>query len=179
MTIKQLKDKYVVEKGYENWYDYLDYCNSNGFDESEIGYNDLIIFCTKYHVQEALKQALESIPCLGSSSDIPTYEEVEEAIYGYSMEKAAYNFCDNVVRPKDETRSLFFAFCTGFSTHQELVKDKLFTIEDMKLFAAELIGRYKSGKIQEFEDVQDIIESYLPKTEWEVEITPEGKIVLL
>ena len=59
MTIKQLKDKYAVEKGYENWYDYLDYCNSNGFDESEIGYNDLIIFCTKYHVQKALKQASE------------------------------------------------------------------------------------------------------------------------
>ena len=34
----------------------------------------------KYHVQEALKQALESIPCLGSSTDIASYEEVEEAI---------------------------------------------------------------------------------------------------
>ena len=34
----------------------------------------------KYHVEEALKQALESIPCLGSSTDIASYEEVEEAI---------------------------------------------------------------------------------------------------
>ena len=34
----------------------------------------------KMHVQEALKQALESIPCLGSSTDIANYEEVEEAV---------------------------------------------------------------------------------------------------
>lgn len=34
----------------------------------------------KLHVQEALKQALESIPCLGSSTDIASYGEVEEAV---------------------------------------------------------------------------------------------------
>lgn len=39
-----------------------------------------LIEFAKYHVQLALKEALESIPCLGSSSDIATYEEVEEAV---------------------------------------------------------------------------------------------------
>lgn len=34
----------------------------------------------KLHVKAALKEALESIPCLGSSTDIATYEEVEEAV---------------------------------------------------------------------------------------------------
>lgn len=34
----------------------------------------------KMHVQEVLKQALESIPCLGSSTDIPSIEEVEKAV---------------------------------------------------------------------------------------------------
>ena len=34
----------------------------------------------RLHVEEALKEALESIPCLGSSTDIATYEEVEEAV---------------------------------------------------------------------------------------------------
>jgi len=34
----------------------------------------------KLHVEAALKEALESIPCLGSSSDIATYEEVEDAV---------------------------------------------------------------------------------------------------
>lgn len=40
---------------------------------------DLIEFA-KLHVQAALKEALESIPCLGSSTDIPSYEEVEDAV---------------------------------------------------------------------------------------------------
>ena len=34
----------------------------------------------KLHVTQALKEALESIPCLGSSSDIATYKEVEDAV---------------------------------------------------------------------------------------------------
>lgn len=34
----------------------------------------------KLHVQEALKQAVNSIPCLGSSTDIPTVKEVEVAV---------------------------------------------------------------------------------------------------
>lgn len=41
--------------------------------------NKMIEFA-KLHVNAALKEALESIPCLGSSSDIPTYKEVEEAV---------------------------------------------------------------------------------------------------
>ena len=41
---------------------------------------EAMIEFAKMHVQEALKQALESIPCLGSSTDIANYEEVEEAV---------------------------------------------------------------------------------------------------
>ena len=41
---------------------------------------DAMIEFAKLHVQEALKQALNSIPCLGSSTDIPTVEEVEVAV---------------------------------------------------------------------------------------------------
>ena len=41
---------------------------------------ELMIAFAKMHVQEALKQAFDSIPCLGSSTDIASYEEVEEAI---------------------------------------------------------------------------------------------------
>jgi hypothetical protein len=35
---------------------------------------------TKLHVTAALKEALESIPCLGSSTDIATYDEIEHAV---------------------------------------------------------------------------------------------------
>ena len=41
---------------------------------------ELMIEFAKMHVQEALNQALESIPCLGSSTDIPSIEEVEKAV---------------------------------------------------------------------------------------------------
>ena len=51
------------------------------FDEGNFNnVTDMLIEFAKMHVQEALKQALESIPCLGSSTDIANYEEVEEAI---------------------------------------------------------------------------------------------------
>jgi len=40
---------------------------------------DLIEFA-KLHVEAALKAALDSIPCLGSSTDIATYDEVEKEI---------------------------------------------------------------------------------------------------
>lgn len=50
---------------------------------------DLMTEFAKLHVKEALKAALESIPCLGSSSDIATYEEVKSAVLN------AYNL-DNI-----------------------------------------------------------------------------------
>ena len=53
----------------------------NKFEQGEI--DELIsshIEFAKLHVTAALKEALESIPCLGSSSDIATYEEVENAV---------------------------------------------------------------------------------------------------
>jgi hypothetical protein len=39
-----------------------------------------VIEFAELHVKAALKEALDSIPCLGSSSDIATYEEIEVAV---------------------------------------------------------------------------------------------------
>ena len=51
------------------------------FDEGNFNnVTDMLIEFAKMHVQEALKQAFDSIPCLGSSTDIPSIEEVEEAV---------------------------------------------------------------------------------------------------
>lgn len=41
---------------------------------------DIMIEFAELHVRAALLEALDSIPCLGSSTDIPTYEEVECAV---------------------------------------------------------------------------------------------------
>lgn len=46
--------------------------------QKEIG--ELMIEFAKLHVKAALQAALESIPCLGSSTDIATYEEVEKEV---------------------------------------------------------------------------------------------------
>jgi hypothetical protein len=47
---------------------------------------EIMIEFAKLHVEQALKEALESIPCLGSSSDIATYEEVEyEVLNSYPL----------------------------------------------------------------------------------------------
>lgn len=59
MNIKELKNKFAKELGYENWLDYLNYCNSNGFNEIEIGYDKLIKYCSEYYVKQALKEASE------------------------------------------------------------------------------------------------------------------------
>jgi hypothetical protein len=40
--LKKFKDEWAQEKGYENWYDYKDHCDSHGYDESEIGYDELM-----------------------------------------------------------------------------------------------------------------------------------------
>jgi len=58
--------------------------SSDGYSTNEvIDVEDAIEFAIAYaklHVKAALEAALESIPCLGSSTDIATYEEVEEEV---------------------------------------------------------------------------------------------------
>lgn len=60
---------------------------SNFFIDDHEEISNLMIKFAKYHVKLALQEALESIPCLGSSSDIPSYEEVEnEVLNCYSLD---------------------------------------------------------------------------------------------
>lgn len=67
---------YIIQDGIEDVYDSL----------STVA--GAMIEFAKLHVEAALKEALESIPCLGSSSDNlhpwfhppATYEEVEDAV---------------------------------------------------------------------------------------------------
>jgi hypothetical protein len=58
-----------------------EFCNERlGFEQYGTDVPYFMIEFAKLHVEAALKEALESIPCLGSSSDIATYEEVENAV---------------------------------------------------------------------------------------------------
>lgn len=79
MTAEELFNNY---KNYtaltEGHYEYL-------VDEED--FKEALIEFAKYHVQEALKEALDSVPCLGSSTDIASYEGVAEAVLNsYTLE---------------------------------------------------------------------------------------------
>ena len=74
-TAKKFLEEYPV-----SGYDEGDYCKSD--------VEDFMMKFAKLHVKAALKEALGSIPCLGSSTDIPSYEEVEDAVLNcYSLDK--------------------------------------------------------------------------------------------
>jgi hypothetical protein len=103
--------------------------------------------------------------------------EVEEVVYGYSVEKMA-----NDEYPIERGGSMWMpskydlsqndkqeGYIKGFKAHQELVKDKLFTVDDM-------MEAFTRGYIDGIERTEDITyyadkfhKSLLPKTEWEVE----------
>lgn len=90
--------------------------------------------------------------------------ETEELVYEYSVEKLA------ALSALDEEYSLdahYRGYKLGFKKHQKLVKDKLFTIEDIKTF-------YKHIKTHTFDEAISLI---LPKTEWNVQFI-DGKLKL-
>lgn len=71
----------TAEEIYKNYVDF-DIVPFKNYNE-ELIKNDTklaMIKFAQYHVEQALKEALDSIPCLGSSTDIASYDEVEEAV---------------------------------------------------------------------------------------------------
>ncbi len=117
--------------------------------------------------------------------------EVEEAIYGYSVEKMAERLYSRVISENEYDFKRGFEI--GFNVHKELVKDKLFTVEDMiNAFVAgtnsgvnyESLVDYDSGNSEEAEDFaksefEEFKKSLLPKTEWDAEIDEQGNLKLI
>ena len=126
--------------------------------------------------------------------------EVEEAIYGYDVKKMAEkdvpfkqdgSYQTTRIDMNYEKRK---GYIQGFKTALELVKDKFALSIDQihKIIAMSKMAKTDDGLIDMdswisngYEGAtpayseEEIIKSLLPKTEWDVEITPEGKIVLL
>jgi len=40
--LRAFKDEYAQRKGFEDWNDFLSYCDYNAFNESEVGYDELM-----------------------------------------------------------------------------------------------------------------------------------------
>jgi hypothetical protein len=108
--------------------------------------------------------------------------EVEELINGYSVEKMSYEATkkqlirifsgESAEDIDDDIQKRRYYYELGFNAHKELVKDKLFTVENIEQAMIEGLT------IEQF--WEKCCKSLLPKTEWLIkEITPEGKIILL
>jgi hydroxymethylpyrimidine pyrophosphatase-like HAD family hydrolase len=96
--------------------------------------------------------------------------EVEELINGYNVEKMGKE-----ILPDDGDWQRRFDVIKGFNAHKELVKDKFFTVDDMKIALSEAFKASQEGyQITS----NEIIQSLLPKTEWEVEFDEQGKLKL-
>lgn len=54
--LRKFKDDYAVKMeitDVNDWYSYVQWCKSNGFDESEIGYDDLIIDYYQFRLENS------------------------------------------------------------------------------------------------------------------------------
>ncbi len=114
--------------------------------------------------------------------------EVEEAINGYNVEKMIpTKFCipHKHYISKDDKICYDTGFKDGFKAHQELAKDKLFTIEDIKkaFNAGYDLHTWEELNIpndeRDYHNEHDYIQSLLPKTEWDIKFDEQGKIKLL
>jgi len=109
--------------------------------------------------------------------------EVEEAINGYSIYQKALDFAITSKIYIDDEKTHDEVAESLISFHKELVKDKLFTVEDMLNFSWWLnknLGQYSSDENAHFElkYFNQWKKLNPPKTEWDVTFDEQGKISL-
>lgn len=92
-----------------------------------------------------------------------SHSEIEELVNGYSVEEMAEQAITN--NPKD--------WIKGFKAHESLVKDKLFTIENMREAFFDM--KYPHDEV----DFQHLLQRKGYKTEWDIEIDENNKITLI
>ena len=113
-------------------------------------------------------------------------EIFEQVVYGYSKISVTYTLTKEKAEKDSQIDLNAYAngILKGFEAHQELVKDKLFTVEDMiNAFREgtnagalhESLVDYDSHDSEEAEEFsetefKEFKHSLLPKTEWDIEI---------
>lgn len=110
--------------------------------------------------------------------------EIEEAIYGYSVRKMAWNLfggsfeARQVESEEEADRTVQFGI-ECINAHKELVKDKVFTGEQIVQAIAFGFGICKQHNRAPFNlEQKEFIQSLLPKTEWDCKVV-NGKIELI
>jgi hypothetical protein len=141
------------------------------------------------HSTEPLDKDIHGFGYCWTKDIIPLpLSQVEEAINGYSVEKMAYDVAFRFIGTDfEQVEYLQSLIVDMFNAHKELVKDKLFTIEDMRK-AIEIAQTSTYVSTQHFSGhssvkhnfkPDEIIQSLLPKTEWEVTFNEQGKLKLI
>jgi len=110
--------------------------------------------------------------------------EVEEAINGYSVEKMAKNYGNIFSLEGGHRNYAAQGWLDGFKAHQELMKNKLFSLATvdgcMMSIANWIVKNNITSGTEILTKIGEISESLLlPKTEWDVEFDEQGKIKLL
>lgn len=112
--------------------------------------------------------------------------EIEELTQGYSIEKMAeYHWRMQYIMALDESIKPYIIedYKSGFKAAMELMKDKLFTIEDMRKMYDISCGKISLDLIPDQSEnnqrFNTFIQPLLPKTEWSCGIDSNGKIKLI
>lgn len=110
----------------------------------------------------------------GDNVQILSLSEVEEVVYGYNVEAMAndwlrINYGDVLCGD-----AMMDGFNDGFKAHRELAKNKLFTIEDMM---KGIEAGFRNARYHGYTP-KEILQSLLPKTEWDVTFDEQGKLIL-
>lgn len=127
----------------------------------------VIRFVKMYLKDEWCKKITHSTELLEGVKNI-SLSEVEELIYGY-IDKSSKNISRLAQVSTEYEAGFNLGYKIGYKDSQEDIKDKLFTIED--IFKAIQLAR--QDFIEENIDIKhptEIIQSLLPKQEWEIEI---------
>lgn len=166
-------------------------------DDSEIKQDDLthcsysgnINKCFGFEKKECCKKITHSTEKLVGVVKL-NLSDVEEVLYGYNVDKMAENNAKKVGHYGG-----YQSYINGFKEHQELVKDKLFTLEQLFEFAEEYsnyIDKCTKSNVINPSSPEKYFENpfnlknrkiakqiNLPKTEWDIEINEHNKITLL
>lgn len=129
-------------------------------------YDSPIIYKTCEKFFEIGKEALKITHSFGKELEgveNRALSEAQEIEYGYSLQsKIAKHLEDNHIEASQKRVQVVMSLI------QELVKDKLFTFEDIKR-AIHFGVSFKDDFVAGNKKVNEIIQSLLPPTEWEVE----------
>lgn len=129
------------------------------------------------HSTQSLESKFSSIIYRGY--DHISLSEVEEVINGYSVQNLSYEKYNDGSVSTNTRNDWRECWKEGFNAHKELVKDKLFTEQDLRE-AISLAWNYGQKLENNLKDCgNSIIQSLLPKCEWGVEFDEQGKLKLL